>query len=133
MRVIVCGSRHWTDRKRIADRLREFVAHTTIVHGGARGADRIAGEEAKKRGLKVEVHPANWERYGRAAGPIRNHKMAELGADLCIAFLKDNSPGTRNMIEQARKFEIPVEIIQSDKPDPPRVQYKDMPERSSRS
>lgn len=117
MRVLVCGSRNWTDRQRIADLLEALPApaSVTIVHGGARGADRIAGEEAQRLGMRVEIHPADWERYGRAAGPIRNREMAESGVDACIAFLQETpdapSRGTRNMIEQARKSGIPVEII----------------------
>jgi hypothetical protein len=116
-RIIICGSRGWHDRAAIESKLYELaIQHgndLTIVHGGARGADRIAEQEAQKAGLLIEAHPADWERYGKPAGVIRNHKMAELGADLCVAFLKDNSSGTRNMIEQARKFGIPVEIIEA--------------------
>lgn len=119
MRVIVCGSRNWEDRKAIRDKIAALVESygkgIMIVHGGARGADRIAGQEAEKAGLRVEEHPARWDRYGRAAGPIRNREMAEADVDLCVAFLQDTpdapSSGTRNMIEQAQKVGIPVEII----------------------
>lgn len=115
-RVIVCGSRTWTDRHKIADRLHDLTLEhpgewITIVHGAARGADRIAHQEAEKHGMLVEPHPADWDAHGKAAGPIRNRKMADLGADLCIAFLKDGSAGTRHMIDEARKHGIPVEVI----------------------
>lgn len=118
-RVIVCGSRHWTDRNRIADRLFELsLEHEnldcTIVHGYAKGADRIAGQEALKIGLLVEEHPADWNRHGNRAGPIRNTKMAELGAVLCIAFWDGGSVGTKDMIAKAKKHGIPVEIIMGD-------------------
>jgi hypothetical protein len=117
LRIIVCGSRNWHDQQRIADRLGHVPADATIVHGGARGADSIAGEEAARLGLLVEPHYANWERYGRAAGPIRNREMADAGADLCIAFLQETpdapSRGTRNMIDQARERGIPVEVIEA--------------------
>lgn len=110
-RVIVCGSRDWKDRAKIATRLRALPANTIVVHGNARGADRIAHQEARKLRLAVEPHPANWDRYGRTAGPIRNKEMADAGADLCIAFWDGQSAGTNNMIEQATKAGIPVEII----------------------
>lgn len=114
-RVIVCGSRHWNDRKKIADRLFELPPHaTTIVHGGARGADRIAGQEAEKLGLLVEVHKPDYERWSKKYAPIeRNQRMADLGADLCIAFWKDGSSGTRDMIERAKERGIPVEVVRA--------------------
>lgn len=119
MRIIICGSRNWQDRRVIEQKLSSLISKygpdLTIIHGGARGADSIAGQTAQRAGLRVEKHPAQWNRYGRSAGPIRNHEMAKSGADLCVAFLQDSpeapSSGTKNMIEQARKFGIPVEII----------------------
>jgi len=118
MRVIVCGSRRWNDRARIADRLFDLGMVTEnlscmIVHGNAAGADRIAHQEAEKLGLLVEPHPADWERHGKRAGPLRNVEMAAAGADLCIAFWDGQSTGTQHMIEEARKRGIPVEVIRS--------------------
>ena len=110
-RVIVCGSRRWNDRDRIASRLVDLPTNSIVVHGNAKGADRIAHQEAQKLGLLVEPHPADWGRYGKTAGPIRNKEMADLGATLCIAFWDGQSAGTRNMIEQAKQRGIPVEVI----------------------
>lgn len=117
MRVIVCGSRRWHDREAISEKLGELVLrfaphYPTIVHGAARGADRIAGEEALKHGLLVEEHPADWERYGKKrAGHVRNELMAKLGADLCVAFWDGRSTGTASMIDKARAHQIPVEVV----------------------
>ena len=112
-RVIVCGSRHWRDRKMIIDRLCDLPGDTTIVHGGAQGADKIAGQEAEKLGLLVEVHKPDYERWSKKRAPLeRNERMAELGADLCIAFWDGRSTGTTHMIGQARERRIPVEVIQ---------------------
>jgi hypothetical protein len=117
VRVIICGTRRWTDRAMIEERLYDLVMDAprgeeiTIVHGGARGADRIAHQEAQKAGLLVEEHPAEWERYGKAAGFIRNKEMAELGADLCIAFWDGRSSGTAHMMGEARRAGIPVEVV----------------------
>lgn len=116
-RVIVCGSRHWSDRERISDRLCDLVlsyppgAPIMIVHGNARGADRIAHQESQKHGLLVEVHPAMWGAYGKRAGPIRNAEMARSGADLCIAFWDGESVGTLDMIEKAEFHGIPVDRV----------------------
>ncbi len=111
MRVIVCGSRRWHDRQLIADRLGDLPPDSVVVHGCARGADRIAGEEAQKWGLRVDEFPADWERDGKAAGFIRNQRMADAGADLCIAFWDGRSSGTKHMMERARQAGIPVEVV----------------------
>lgn len=117
MRVIVCGSRRWHDRHAIetwlahlAD-LTDNLATVTIVTGFAAGADRIAHQEALKAGLLVEPHPADWQTHGKAAGPVRNERMAELGADLCVAFWDGRSAGTHDMMLRAEKHGIPVEIV----------------------
>lgn len=122
-RVIVCGSRDWSDRERIAEQLNKVVVEfgyvfpePVIVHGNARGADRLAAEEAEKAGLLVEAHPADWETYGKAAGLIRNTMMAKLGADLCIAFWDGRSTGTAHMLSQARKCGIPCKAIFKEDP-----------------
>lgn len=83
----------------------------TIVHGDARGADRLAGEEAGKAGMLTEAHPADWDAHGKGAGLIRNAHMAALGADLCIAFWDGRSTGTAHMIGEARRRGIPVEVV----------------------
>lgn len=116
MRVIVCGSRHWQDREKIADRLYDLSLASenlrcTVVHGGARGADKIAAQEAQKIGLLVEAHPADWERYGKSAGFRRNAEMAAAGADLCIAFWDGLSTGTGHMMRLALERGIPVEVV----------------------
>jgi hypothetical protein len=112
-RVIVCGSRRWHDRQRIADRLADVPPVATIVHGAARGADRIAHQEAQKLGLLVEPHPANWAEHGKAAGPIRNEAMAAAGAVLCLAFWDGQSTGTADMMRRATAHGIPVEVVSS--------------------
>jgi hypothetical protein len=78
----------------------------TIVHGNARGADRWAALIAKELGYKVEPHPANWTRYGRSAGPIRNREMLASGVVLVIAF--PGGRGTDDMIKQAMKAGVKV-------------------------
>ncbi len=87
--------------------------NVTIVHGAARGADSMAAVLGIRLGFKVIPCPANWERFGRAAGAIRNKWMADSEPDLVLAFHRDigRSKGTKNMVELARKRNIPVEVI----------------------
>jgi hypothetical protein len=115
VRIIVCGSRKWRDRDAISRRLAAIpppLDQVVIVHGNAAGADRIAHQEAEKLGLLVEPHPADWDSYGKLAGPIRNMEMAALGADLCIAFWDGASKGTAQMMRCARARAIPVEVVE---------------------
>ena len=62
-------------------------------------------------GFTVENHPADWDRYGRGAGPKRNDKMAKLGAQKCIAFWDGISSGTKDMTDRAQLNNIPVEVV----------------------
>jgi len=80
-----------------------------IVSGCASGADAIGERYAEENGFKVEKHPANWEKYGRSAGPRRNKQMAEM-SDYVICFWDEKSAGTRSMISYARKYGKPVKI-----------------------
>lgn len=87
--VLVCGSREWTDRDRIRFWLKKLPSGCTVVHGdngivdpktgtAVRGADKIAGEVAAELGFKVRPFPADWDRHGDAAGPIRNQQMIDV-------------------------------------------------------
>ena len=121
-RVIVTGSRKWRNRAPIIAALLEVVNDyphpITIVHGGQKGwdykngeafgCDYLAGEIAREVGLEVEVHLPEWDTYGKAAGPIRNQKMVDAGADLCLAFPMGASPGTRSCMAKAEAAGIPV-------------------------
>lgn len=103
MRVIVTGSRDWTDREAIRKVLEALPRDATIVHGGARGADSIAGEIAGELGMTVEVHPAKWDEFGKRAGMVRNAEMAHLGADYCVAFPLYGSRGTQDMMDRCER------------------------------
>ena len=113
MKILVCGDRDWTDIWTIYDVLNKYPRDTIILHGAARGADTMAGTIAKK--LKFTIHscPAQWEKYGKAAGPIRNRQMLDMNPDLVIAFHNniEKSKGTKDCIKEAEKRGIPVELI----------------------
>ena len=107
-RIIVCGSRGYQNRERVWQVLDEYVDDDpTIVTGACgTGADRFAIEAGYGLGLEVETHPAEWDKYGNAAGPIRNRYMGALGAELLIAF--GEGRGTNHMVSVAESREIPV-------------------------
>ncbi|MBO5996325.1 MAG: DUF2493 domain-containing protein, partial [Acetobacter sp.] len=81
-----------------------------IVSGHAPGADTLGEKFAADHNLQCELHPADWNRHGRAAGPIRNEKMAEV-SDALIAFWDGKSRGTRSMIEIARRKGLQVAVV----------------------
>lgn len=113
-KVLVCGSRDWTDSSRIFDALktiRFLNGPFTVIHGGAKGADRIAGFCARKLGLDVQEYPANWSTYGKKAGYLRNREMAEQNPVLVLAFQKNNSTGTQMMVDIAQERGIDVLVF----------------------
>lgn len=95
MRILITGSRDWTNEDVIFSALTLAIARgavdnsaVTLVSGACfTGADVIAERLCREAGVAVERHPADWPRYGRAAGPHRNAEMVELGADVCLAFI----------------------------------------------
>jgi hypothetical protein len=119
LRVLVCGDRRFDDDDWLHEVLNEYhdpwnqAYHITLViQGGARGADKLAKEWAKAYGVPCHEYPADWNRFGKSAGVIRNKQMLDEGnPDLVIAFLAPDSRGTKNMIMQAKAFNVPVRII----------------------
>lgn len=123
-RLLITGSRNhqWTadDSQALLIAVQDIVDKTqknpVIVHGGATGADTDAARAGQRLfNLQAEVHRADWKKYGRAAGPIRNKQMVELGADLCLAFPDHpkgrGSRGTWNCIDLAQQAGIPVLVV----------------------
>jgi len=110
-RVLVTGSRTWTDTQAIRDALAAVWGDgTAVLVSGAcpGGADRLAEQCWTSWGGTVERHPADWDRYGRAAGPRRNTAMVALGADVCLAFPLGASPGTRHCMRMANAAGMPI-------------------------
>jgi hypothetical protein len=112
VRVLVCGSRYWTDDAAIRREL-EALAPDVVIEGFATGADRLARKVAVEMGARVVSFPADWS-LGRKAGPIRNQRMLDEGEpDLVLAFHEDleRSRGTRDMVERARRAGVPVRVV----------------------
>ena len=115
-RILICGDRNWKDIETIENFVKSLPPDTVIIHGDCRGADKIADKVAKEHGLTVEPFPAKWEKYGDAAGPIRNRRMILEGKpDRVVAFHDDisKSRGTADMLKQARKHRVPCEVRRS--------------------
>ena len=112
MRVIVCGGRDYTNAEHVyreMDRLHKRLMIDVVIEGDAQGVDRMAGYWARKNKIDNRKFRADWKRLGRAAGPLRNRQMLEIGQPHCvIAF--PGGPGTANMIKQAR--DAGVEVIE---------------------
>ena len=103
--LCVAGPRDWIDARFVRATLDMFYKEhqniVKVVHGGAKGVDTITNQWAHDNGIKVETFPANWDEFGRAAGPMRNKEMAKV-ADVLVAFRYPNSPltsGTCNMLK----------------------------------
>lgn len=110
MRILVCGGRDYADQARVDQILDRVLAErgiSVIIHGGARGADSLAGRWAASRGIEVAVYPADWNTHGKRAGPLRNQLMLDDGRpDAVIAFA--GGRGTADMIRRARAAGLPV-------------------------
>ena len=112
MRTIIAGSRDSTKQQ-----VEEAIAScpwvneiTVVLSGTARGADKYGEEWAKRMSLPVEMFPTDWNRYGKAAGPIRNKQMAER-AEALIAVWDGVSSGTKNMIDNANSLGLRVFVF----------------------
>lgn len=117
-KIIVAGGRDFENYEfmsakldEIFERLPDFKEHQiTIISGMARGADTLAIRYADERNLTKVLFPANWKKYPRIAGFLRNEDMLGIATHL-IAFWDGKSNGTRHMIEIAQKKDIPVWIF----------------------
>lgn len=108
MRVLVCGSRDWTDCFAINCVLNGYLSDGdpfTVISGMAKGADAIAAEWAVLNGQELLAFPAEWDMYGKSAGPVRNRQMLEEGKpDIVWAFkTRVESRGTNHMVNLSRK------------------------------
>lgn len=112
-RVLITGSRTWDRADLIRDELERVLPDhkpAVIVHGHCpQGADAYADHLTQLvDGLTPERHPADWSTYGKRAGFIRNQAMVDLGADVCLAFIRDGSKGASHCAAAAEKAGIPT-------------------------
>jgi hypothetical protein len=116
MKIAIIGSRekYLADPTAVRRQVLGFVADlprdTTIVSGGARGVDSYAAEAARIAGLTFELLLADWDKYGKSAGAIRN-KLVIDAADRIVAFWDGESPGTYNALKQAKAAGKPFQVF----------------------
>lgn len=118
-KILICGSRNWRDEAPIQLFLKNAVNRwgvngVHVIHGGAPGADTAADRVARKLGItNISREPAQWDLYGKAAGPIRNQLMLDkYKPDEVTAFrTSGKSRGTDDMIARARKAKVPVTVV----------------------
>jgi len=106
-RILTTGSRDWQYRGLI-HRALATQGEAVYVHGAARGADSLVDMIARSLGYPTEGHPTDWEKHGKPAGGIRNQRMVDLGADLCLAFPMPGSIGTFDCIVRCERAGIKV-------------------------
>src|SRR5262245_11253362 len=102
MRVAVVGSRDYPDLEAVRAYVRAQPADTVIISGGARGVDQVAVDTARRLQLAYEVYPADWTRYGKRAGFLRNITIVD-NADAVVAFWDGVSRGTKHTIDYANE------------------------------
>jgi hypothetical protein len=111
MRTIIAGTRKGIDKRTFDAAMMHVPWEITVVlSGGAMGVDRMGEKWAEEHDLPLDLYPANWDLHGKAAGPIRNARMAE-NADALVAFWDGESRGTKNMIDEAKKRELKVMVV----------------------
>ncbi len=112
--IIIAGSREFNNYDLLCSKMDYLISNTNktvvVVSGAARGADKLGERWAKERGYRVEQYPADWDQYGKRAGPIRNKQMAE-HANALVAFWDGVSRGTENMINIMKNLEKSVRVV----------------------
>lgn len=111
MKVVIAGSRDITDSAILEKAIAESgFTITKLVCGMARGADMLGYAWALANRVPIEEYPANWNKYGKSAGMKRNREMAKI-AEAAIILWDGISPGTKMMIDECRKRDIPVHLV----------------------
>jgi len=112
MKTIICGSRTIENKALLKELILYFqLKLSSIISGGARGADKIGEDFAKENSIPLTIIKAEWDIYGKYAGYRRNKQMAEI-AEAVIALWNGESKGTKNMIDIAKRKGLPIFVCQ---------------------
>ena len=115
-KIIIAGGRDFMDYNLLKEKVNKILQEKKVTHkiviisGCARGADTLGLRYASENALDVEEYPADWDKYGKKAGYVRNVEMAE-NADALIAFWDGKSKGTKHMIDIATERNLPIRVI----------------------
>lgn len=117
IRILVCGGRHFDNYDLLEKTINEVTEESgcediEIVSGHCDGADKLGELYAEKHNAAVKIFPAEWKKYGKRAGPMRNKQMVDYisGCEhkTVIAFVSVNTKGTRNTSALAKKAGVLV-------------------------
>ena len=116
-RLLVCGSRTITDKEWVYSQIEKYwyehlacYSDPIMIEGGARGVDLLARSYAIDNEWEIEEYPADWDKYGKSAGYIRNDIMVKK-ADEVLILWDGTSKGTKNDIDLCKKYNKPHEIV----------------------
>ena len=115
-KVIIAGSRGFSNYKLLKETCDKYLRekkkthNVIVVSGHARGADTLGEKYASDEDLDLEIYPADWKKYGKSAGFMRNEQMADI-ADAVIAFWNGESHGTKHMIDIAEEKGLNVKVV----------------------
>lgn len=110
-RVLITGSRDWTQAELIAEVIGTLQPGDVVIHGGQRGADQLADRQARVRGIAVFSIEAEWNKLGGQAGPIRNQRLIDEGKPTeAHAFPLPSSRGTWDCVNRCKTAGIPVTV-----------------------
>lgn len=119
--IVVAGSRSFQNAQLLAEELDKYIKTlkgkpVCIISGGAKGADQLGEEYAKKHDYPLKVMKAQWEKYGKSAGFIRNSEVLDYVKDngdcIVFAFWDTKSSGTKHLIDNAKRRGIKVKVIE---------------------
>lgn len=120
-RMIIAGSRNFDDYKFLKKKCDRIIHNSNpqstfeIISGGCKGADRLGELYARNHCYPLKIFPADWNKHGKAAGPIRNRGMAAYASQadkgILVAFPVGESKGTRNMISAAEFYGLEVYVF----------------------
>lgn len=108
MKILIAGGRDFADKQFLEQYMSKYLEDATLVISGtAKGADSLGEKWANSNDIPVERYPAQWSKYGAAAGPIRNQEMLDKGKpDLVVVF--KGGTGSAHMAKIARKAGVKV-------------------------
>lgn len=116
-KLIVAGGREFNNYGLLAAQITDMAVHgslrakaVSIVSGMARGADALGAQFAKENNVKLYAMPADWDKYGKRAGFMRNSDMGNF-ADGLLAFWDGKSKGTAHMIDYMKQLNKPVHVV----------------------
>ena len=111
MRLAIIGGRDFTNYSLITKLLENYKSKITLViSGAAKGADSLGEKWAIDNNIETLIFPADWDKFGKAAGYIRNEDIIK-NCDLCVAFWDNKSKGTKHSLSLCKKYKIPTKII----------------------